>query len=87
MINWFLTESRMVYDYIENNKNQRKNRHIITGVDMFSYEDYPVALCDTEDEIELIVLMRKEELKSERGYINPETWLQRKGARMRERLI
>jgi hypothetical protein len=57
-----LYEYERQYGYDEGNWGPR---YMITGYDTFSHEHYMVALCDTQEEADLIVLERRETTKKQ----------------------
>lgn len=64
----------LVHDYIEQNRYTPKGYWVVTGVDMFDYTDYPVALCDTREQVDEVIKMRKETRQP--GSLGDATWVQ-----------
>jgi hypothetical protein len=74
-----------VYNYIEQHPGTTNDKFIVTGVDMFDYTDYPVAICDTKDELDHIVEQRRRAMQP--GGMPDATWVQYPYARERRRLL
>lgn len=63
-----------VYNYKERYaRTFGQSKYIVMGTDMFDYEDYGVALCDTQDEVDLVCLMREE--SKQPGGMADTTWV------------
>lgn len=85
MIKRFWDYPREVYSLIQSGSVYDK--WVVIGVDMFSYEDYPVAICDTKEEVDIIIEERRVKLNDPYGSINDATWTRAPYAHERHRVL